>query len=731
MTLINIQPQGKNFHVWLRDKNGKKTHKFIKTFKPYFYYSTSKKNKITNIKDVELKYVSMPSDVKNERNNYPYTFEADVLYYNRYLIDSYYNKTIEKVSLRTAFIDIETQTEGNKLPNPNAPKTPITAITIYDSFTKKYYTFAWHTTAKRKNVVNSEELMLRGFIKFWKKHDFDIVTGWNIDNFDIPYIINRLKLYGLENELSQIKKIKYDKYKKKYSISGISILDYMWLYKKYTINLRESYSLKYISNFELGDTKIGYEGSLNDLWENDINTFLIYNKKDVELVKKLDDKLQFIGLIDEIRRLSKTTFEDAMMNSKVIDNILLCELKKQNKVACTKKQNQKEEKYSGAYVSYPKIGLWKWIIDLDWTSLYPFIIMNLNISPETKNNNGTIVASNGIKFLEYPYGLFPFILKRIFEQRKKYKKLYKENKGQSKEKEYYLKQYALKILLNSFYGFVGFSKSRFYDKDLAEAITITGQEIIKHTISVVENKGYINIATDTDSVLFHVDCNNKNEASIIGKEVVNEINNNMYKFCKDKFNINKSTFYIKQDCIAKTGIFLTKKRYALKVVDEEGMDVKETIIKGMEIVRSDTPMLVRNFLRDIIEMILDLKEKKEVIKYVENFKKKIIEVPPEQIAIPCTIVKDTYKNLPIHINGARYWNEYFEPKLGAGNKGRYLYIKNVPNNFRNNYVITLPENKILPTGFTVDYEKMINRLVNNKIEDIFEAIGWSKQKKLW
>jgi DNA polymerase elongation subunit (family B) len=708
---INIYSEKDIIHIWYRDKNKIKSYEKIK-FKPYFYISDINKP-IIDINEAEKTYYN-----KNNKH----TYEKDLYLDNRYLIDKYYNKELEKTPLRVCILDIEVFVKDKKFPCPIEAKTPIISISVYDNFTNKYKTF----------IDKNEEKLLKEFVKYYKKCNFDILTGWNIDNFDIPYIINRLKIYKQEKILSPINKIIFNNYKKTYKIAGVSVLDYLLLYKKYTINKRESYSLNYISKTELGEEKYKYKGSINDLTKEEL---IKYNIRDVELVKMLDDKFNFIDLIDEIRRMSKIPFENALNNSSVCDNLVLCELKKMNKIACSKKYNVVNKKYVGAFVAEPKLGVWKWIVDCDYTSLYPFIMINLNISPETKtiNSNNVIVAGNGVKFNKEK-GIFPILLERVFKERKMYKKMYLENKGKEDEKRYYLKQYAMKILLNSFYGWVGFSKSRFYDKDNAEAITITGQQLIKYAINIVEKNNFINIASDTDSILFSSnEWNNKEDAKEAAKKIADEINNSLKIYCKEKYNIDNSTFNIKQEIVAESGLFLGKKRYALKVIEEEGVETIEYVIKGIEIVRSDTPKIARDFLLNVIKMILNFKPKEEINLYINDFKEKILEMQPEKIASPCSIVKHEYeyKNLPIHINGMKLWNSYYEPKITKGMKCKWLYIKKCPKNITNNYIITFPEDEKLPEGFEVDRNIIIDKLINNKINDIYEIIGWNKQQKLF
>ena len=403
------------------------------------------------------------------------------------------------------------------------------------------------------------------FLNYYQSVDPTILTGWNIDFFDIPYLYNRIKRVcgeGHAKRLSRIGQTFYSPYRQKWSLGGVSILDYINLYKNYNYGLESSYTLNHIATKELGRGKIEYEGSLDDLFETDLEKFIEYNITDVELVVSMDEKLQFIELCRAICHAGFVPYEDYMFSSKYLEGACLAYLKKKGLVAPNKPKDRKEkmqalrdnneEKFIGAYVKEPIVGKYDWIYDLDLTSLYPSIIMTLNISPETKigkiknwdaeewvrggadaytivGNGGEDydytkeelkevikdsnlgVAANGVLYSQDKPGLIADILDTWFSQRVEFRKLEKQygEAGDTEKYEFYAKrQLVQKILLNSMYGVLGLPAFRFYDIDNAEAVTITGQTVIKKTAEMANIKYWkelgtkedYNVYIDTDSI---------------------------------------------------------------------------------------------------------------------------------------------------------------------------------------------------------------------------------------
>jgi DNA polymerase elongation subunit (family B) len=554
----------------------------------------------------------------------PNLFESDVPETTRVLVDTYTDSDLPSEGHVILTYDIEVEMLSG-LPDPEKAENECTSIALHDSATNQYWVLVMDKAGKLlekktdKAIVipfRTEEQMLLKYLELYEMINPTIVTGWNIDYFDTPYLYNRInRLLGKKtaNRLSPIGECFWSPYRKRYFMAGVSYLDYLSLYKNFTYTELDNYRLDSIAQRELGRKKIEYDGNLDILFETDIEKFIEYNLVDVELVVEFDRKLQFIDTARGICHAGHVPYEDFVYSSKYLEGALLCYLKRKNIVAPNKpadrrermealKEN-KEEKFIGAYVKAPIVGKYEWIYDLDLTSLYPSIIMTINISPETKMgkienwdaqdyvkgkreswiiNGDTItqenlkkfferskfsVASNGVLYRTDKVGCIPDILDLWFSQRVEFRKLEKQY-GESGDKEKYAfykkRQLVQKILLNSLYGVLGLPAFRFYDVDNATAVTTTGQTVIKSTADMANIKynkelntpnADSNIYIDTDSVFFsavplldHRKPNWKGEEQDVIAGYVNDIAgemqdylNNFYDILSEKvFNVDKT-----------------------------------------------------------------------------------------------------------------------------------------------------------------------------------------------
>jgi DNA polymerase elongation subunit (family B) len=501
-------------------------------------------------------------------------------------------------------------------------------------------------------------------------------------------------------------------------MAGVSYLDYMGLYKNFTYTELDSYRLDSIAQRELGRKKIEYDGNLDILFETDIEKFIEYNLVDVELVVEFDRKLQFIDTARGICHAGHVPYEDFVYSSKYLEGALLCYLKRKNIVAPNKpadrrermealKEN-KEEKFIGAYVKAPIVGKYEWIYDLDLTSLYPSIIMSINISPETKMgkienwdaqdyikgkreswiiNGDTItqenlklfferskfsVASNGVLYRTDKVGCIPDILDLWFSQRVEFRKLEKQY-GESGDKEQYAfykkRQLVQKILLNSLYGVLGLPAFRFYDVDNATAVTTTGQTVIKSTADMANIKynkelntpnADSNIYIDTDSVFFSAvplldhrfpnwKDNDQNTIAGYVNEIAGEMQdylNNFYDILGKKvFNIDKHRFEIKKEFVSKAGIWIAKKRYAQWIISDNGVPVDKLDVKGLDVVRSSYPAAFRKFMSEVLIEILRGDTETQLTDKIYTFKKDLVNMDVVKIA-KAGAVKELSKYLP-------------------------------------------------------------------------------------
>ena len=550
--------------------------------------------------------------------------ESDVPETTRVLVDTYTDSDLPSEGHVILTYDIECEMESG-LPDPEEATNELTSIALHDSATKQAWVLVMDKAGEmvekttEKAIVlpfRTEEDMLMKYLELYEMINPTIVTGWNIDYFDTPMLYNRIKrLLGKQhaNRLSPIGECFWSPYRKRFFMAGVSYLDYMALYKNFTYSELDSYRLDSIAQKELGRGKIEYEGNLDLLFKDDIEKFIEYNLVDVELVVGFEEKLQFIDLCRGICHVGHVPYEDFVYSSKYLEGALLTYLRRGGLVAPNKPADRREkmealkankqEKFIGAYVKAPIVGKYDWIYDLDLTSLYPSIIMSINISPETKIgkiqewdvqkylnkevdtyyiDDDTItkenlkeyldkskfsVASNGVLYRTDEVGCIPGILDLWFKKRVEYKdEMVKYGKAGDNDKYafYHKRQLVQKILLNSLYGVLGLPAFRFYDVDNATAVTTTGQTVIKSTADMANikyNKELgtpdldSNIYIDTDSVFFSAvplmdkrfpNWKDEEQNTIAG--YVNDIASEMQDYLNDFYDImSKKIFNVDVD----------------------------------------------------------------------------------------------------------------------------------------------------------------------------------------
>ena len=737
-------------------------------------------------KDPNGKYVSLYGEKLSKTTNFtkndPNVLESDVPETTRILVDMYGDSDTPSKAIVTMAFDIEVEML-TELPDPTLGNNEITSIAYHDSATDRYTILVLDKKRKlqakaseRNSVIpcTDEKTLLLKFLDAIQEMQPHIMTGWNCDAFDIPYLFNRIKrVLGKSNayRLSPIGEIFYSPYRNRYTIAGVSVLDYMIVYKKFSYKELPSYALNAVSMTELGRGKVEYEGNLDDLMENDIETFIQYNITDVELILELDKKLQYIDLVRDITHVGHVPYEDFVYSSKYLEGALLAYLKNIGGVVAPNKPADRRERmqqlkesgkqgFIGAFVKDPIPGRYEWMYDLDLTSLYPSIIMTLNISPETKiakitdwnaeeflrgnkdeyNINGEIVSKEKLKaFLEkYKYtvssngvmynsefiGLIPAILNEWFDKRLEYtgemKKWGKE--GNTEKYEFYKKrQLVQKILLNSLYGVLGLPAFRFYDIDNAEAVTLTGQTVIKKTQDAINLKYNKELKTeevdyvqyvDTDSVFVsclplvknrfpEMDTNNTElmttEIYKIASEVQDYVNQFYDVMAKKMFNTEKHRLEIKQEMIGRTGFWQKKKRYALWIISDNGIPMDKLEVKGLDIVRSSFPKSFQKCMKDVMIDILKGKDRNEIDEYILSFKRNLNDILIEEVAKTSSIkdikkyatpVEDEVlgkfaKGTPSHIKAAINYNKLLKtfncppkyPPIKNGDKVKIAYLK--------------------------------------------------------
>ena len=646
---------------------------------------------------------------------------------------------ISKIKVTT--LDIEVASE-NGFPDVESAAEEVLLITIQDYTTKEIVTWGKGPFKLNKGNVyykqfNNEYDLLNDFIAWWIDNTPEVVTGWNSKLYDIPYIVRRmdrvlgeklmkrLSPWGLVTEqeffVNGRKQISYD-------IGGISQLDYLDLYKKFTYTNQESYRLDHIANVELGQKKLDHSefDTFKDFYTKGWQKFVEYNIIDVELVDRLEDKMKLIELALTLAYDAKVNYEDVFYQVRMWDTIIYNYLKGRGIVIPPKEKSDKDSKYAGAYVKEPIPGKYDWVVSFDLNSLYPHLIMQYNISPETlqdtrhptttvekilnreidfENLSEYAVCANGSMYRKDVRGFLPELMDKIYKDRTIYKKKmlaakqeYEKKKTKELEKEIARCnniQMARKIQLNSAYGAIGNQYFRYYKLANAEAITLSGQVSIRwietkmnqylNKVLKTEGTDYV-IAADTDSI--YLNMGPFVDAVFKGREKTTQgIVSFLDKVCKvelEKYiegsyqelanyvNAYDQKMQMKRENIADRGIWTAKKRYILNVWNSEGVQYNEPKLKmmGIEAVKSSTPAPCRQMIKDALKLMMSATED-EVIEYIDKCRKEFKTLPPEQISFPRTAsdVKKYQcrnsiyiKGTPIHVRGALLFNHYITSK---------------------------------------------------------------------
>jgi len=743
----NVQMIGDNFLV--RGYDNGEYIQFREKYNPTLFVPSNKK---TFYKTLEGEYVApiKPGSVRDCRDFYKKYEEIDDFkiygnerYIYQYISDKYPEEEIkfdiEKVRLLT--VDIETRSE-NGFPDVETADQEILLISVQDYNTKEITTWGVGSFKNRQENVryiqfNNEHDLLSSFIQWWMDNTPDVVTGWNIQLFDMPYITKRidrllgeklarrLSPWGLVSEKEVYIKGRRQVY---YDIGGITQLDYLDLYKKFTYKAQESYRLDYIAEVELGQKKLDHSehDTFKDFYTNGWQKFVEYNIKDVELVDRLEDKMKLIELALTMAYDAKVNYNDVFYQVRMWDTIIYNYLKKKGIVIPQKEQSDKSDKYAGAYVKEPIAGRYDWVVSFDLNSLYPHLIMQYNISPETIRETrhpeanvdrilneeidfqlykDSAVCANGAQYRKDKRGFLPELMEKMYNERVIFKKRMidakkKYEKTPTKELEKEIArcnniQMAKKISLNSAYGAIGNQYFRYYKLANAEAITLSGQVSIRwienkmnnylNKILKTEDTDYV-IASDTDSIYLNlgplVDViykdREKNAEGIVSfldkicEEKFEPFIDESYKELAEYLNAYDQKMFMKRENIADRGIWTAKKRYILNVWDSEGVRYEQPKLKvmGIESVKSSTPSSCRNMLKDAFKIMMSGTED-DVIDYIDGCRQKFKTLPPEEISFPRSVSdvqkykshSDIYiKGTPIHVRGALLFNHYIKEK---------------------------------------------------------------------
>tara|TARA_Y100001963_G_scaffold92737_1_gene127637 strand:+ start:5945 stop:8446 length:2502 start_codon:yes stop_codon:yes gene_type:complete len=595
---------------------------------------------ISKAKHFYSEYSTIPEYKIFGMNRYNYQYIADT-----YRDDMRWNKDYIKIFT----LDIETECESG-FPDPDTAKENIICITVKNHSNKQILTWgSGDFISKKSNVTyikcQNEKHLLLEFLKFWCKNHPDIVTGWNVKFFDIPYLMNRMRFIFDNDTINKFSPWNYvnadriqlgQKNQQYWNILGVSILDYFDLYKKFTYTRQESYKLNYIAKVELGEEKLDnpYE-TFKDFYTKDYQKFIEYNIQDVELVDRLEDKMRLIELCLTMAYDYKVNYNDVYSQVRCWDTLIYNHLLKKNIIIPPREEQQKDSQYEGAYVKDPQLGLHNWIVSFDLNSLYPHLIMQYNISPEMfvgvqpqtvgvenflnekldlnwAQSKDVTIAPNGAMFKRNKQGFLPELMEKMYSDRVIFKKKAIEAKKEfQKTKDPIYKneisrchniQMAKKIALNSAYGAIGNQYFRYFDVKQAEAITLGGQLSIRwverdvnkfmNKILNTDNINYV-VASDTDSIYLKLD---KLVEKVCKDKTIKQITDFIDKAAEDKIqkvidksfenlakyvNAYQQKMIMKREAIANKGIWVAKKRYMMNVFDEEGVQYDTPKLKIM------------------------------------------------------------------------------------------------------------------------------------------------------
>lgn len=539
--------RAKVIEVYTWDEGGKRCI-YSHPYTPYLYIDSA------NGKDRSI--FGTPVKKKNFNNNFDRKeFVASntgrKIYENvppvqQMLLDLYWknneDEDFNKFPLKIYFIDIEA-VSNTKYSHPDDPKETINVITVYDSLTKIFHVWGMQPYSPKDSDVKfyhcpTEEKLLDRFIKFMQIDPPDILSGWYSEFYDIPYLLNRINVVlgdNVSNEVSPtkrhyIRQVKNEKNPEKldniHCLEGISCIDYYKLYKKFSAGERESYKLNYIGEYELGEYKVDYgDISLYQFMVENWEKFVDYNIQDVRLLVKLDDKLKYFNQLRSLAYLGCTTFEPAMKTIAVVIGASVISARNSNKRLYTTVRDDPKAN-PGGFVTQPKIGHHETIVSFDANSLYPSLMITLNMSPETKlgyystkdgmvniklmNGNEYVkpadeflnicksqkwaLSKSGVIFSQRKVGVYPELVDKMYKKRVKIKGEMKKLEVAQMELEGIGKptsdielklsqldtqQQSIKIFINSVYGAFGSKYSLIGDDDIASSITLTGQSVIK------------------------------------------------------------------------------------------------------------------------------------------------------------------------------------------------------------------------------------------------------------
>ena len=786
-------------------------------------------------------------------------YESDINPIFRCLEENYLNK--DAPELQVAFFDIEVDFDPNKgYAKPADAWAPIISITVYLQWSDQLISLAIppkdfpnpeiiEKEFENTMLCESEADMLDKFITLIE--DADVLSGWNSEGFDIPYTVNRIQKVMSKDDTRRLclwntypRKRLFERFGNEeitYDIIGRVHLDYMQLYRKYTYEERHSYALDFISKMELGEQKTPYEGTLDQLYNKDFIKFIEYNRQDVALLGRLDEKLKFIALSNELAHQNTVLIQTTMGAVAVTEQGIINEAHRRGMVVPDRVRREPgSDPAAGAYVAYPKKGLQDWIGSIDINSLYPSVIRALNMAPETivgqlrqtlteeeierrmtmekksfagawegefgsleyqavmrkdraqsitidwetgesnilsaaevyelifNNDQPWILSANGTIFTHEFSGVIPGLLERWYAERQELQTKKKKaiDAGNQTETAFWDKrQLVKKINLNSLYGAILNPGCRFFDTRIGQSTTLTGRCITKHMASKTNEiicgeydyKGQAVIYGDTDSVYFsaykplkaEIDAGNipwsKESVTQLYDSVAEEVNKSFTKYMQEGFNCPATygkLIAAGREAVGSKGLFITKKRYAMKIYDLEGEAVDKIKAMGLDLKRSDTPAYIQDFLSDVLDKVLTGANEQEVMDFIAGFRLEFKKMPGWEKGSPRRVNRLTEYhsrekrkgkvNMPGHVRAAINWNtlkkvynDRYSMDIIDGQKCIVCKLKDNPMGYTS---IAYPTDELrVPEWFKelpFADDEMESTLINKKLENLIGVLDW-------
>ncbi|TKX74276.1 DNA polymerase elongation subunit [Halorubrum sp. GN11_10-6_MGM] len=751
-----------------------------------------------------------PRDVGNIRDDFETSFEADILFPNRLLIDNGLNGGIRveerrlddedgtiqvhqghlepadvDAELRVNTFDIEVD---DRRGFPEDGEEPIICLTSHDSYDDEYV--VWLYDAPEAEIPPPEDLpdyegivgdgeigfevrtfdeeaaMLDAFVDYLDETDPDVLTGWNFEDFDMPYVLDRLEVlddgsqYDLSvDRLSRIGEVWRSGWGGP-DVKGRVVFDLLYAYKRTMFTELESYRLDAVGERELGVGKERYTGDIGDLWEQDPERLLEYSIRDVELCVEIDRAQDVIAFWDDARKIVGCKLEDATTPGDAVDMYVLHMA--YGNFALPSKGQQQAEEFEGGAVFDPISGVREMVSVLDLKSLYPMSMVTINASPETKvdpeeYDGETYRTPTGVHFRKEPDGIIREMVNELLDEREEKKALRNQHDpGTEAYEQYDRQQGAVKVLMNSLYGVFGWDRFRLYDREMSAGVTSTNREVIDFTAGVTEELDRKVTYGDTDSVMLSLGDLSKESAIETSFEIADHINERYDDFAREELNADSHRFEIEFEKLYRRFFQAgKKKRYAGHIIWKEGKDVDDIDITGFEYKRSDIAGITKEVQQNVIETIVtgdDIDEDLEEVKsYLVDVIARVLDgdVDLDEIGIPGGIGKklDAYDTPTAQVRGAKYANLMLGTNFGSGSKPKRLYIEKVHPDFwarmedeegldpqrdplygefkRDPDVICFEYADQVPDEFEVDWEKMLDKTLQGPIERVIEALGMS------